>query len=453
MAERKLFGTDGIRGKANAYPVNPEVALKLGKAVAKHFNAANESGKRVVIGKDTRLSGYMLESALTSGLVSMGMDVMLVGPVPTPAVAHLTKSLACTAGIMLTASHNPYTDNGIKIFDSTGFKLDDETEAAIEKLILDDTDIQANGIDPGSLGKAKRIEDARGRYIEFAKSSIHSENLRGLKIVLDCANGASYLLGPWIFSELGAEVIKTGTDPDGVNINLGCGAMCPEGTAKLVKETGADIGICFDGDADRVIICDADGNVIDGDRVLAMLAIDFKQQGKLAGDTLVVTSMTNLGLHDAMKANGINVSVTDVGDRYVIERMREEGYNLGGEKSGHVILLDYASTGDGIITALSILNLMQRSGKTVAELADCMEEYPQRQEGVMVREKLPLEKLPGISAVIKECETDLGDEGRVIVRYSGTEKKMRTLVESRSQAKVDSWSEKLLATINQEVGA
>lgn len=448
---RKLFGTDGIRGRANTYPVNPEISLKLGKAVAKYFQAAGGSGKRVVIGKDTRLSGYMLENALTSGLVSMGMDVFLVGPVPTPAVAHLTKSLACIAGFMITASHNPYTDNGIKIFNADGFKLNDAAEEEIEGYIFNG-DLEPSDEDAPKLGQARRIEDARGRYIEFAKSSIRSENIRGMKIVLDCANGASYLLGPWIFSELGANVIKMSTDPDGLNINEKCGAMHPEAMARKVVETGADIGIAFDGDADRVIIADENGNIINGDRVIAMLALDFKQTGRLVKDTVVVTSMSNLGLHEAMNAAGIKVETTDVGDRYVIERMLSGGYCLGGEESGHVIVLDYATTGDGIITALAVMNLMKRTGKKVSQLADCMREFPKRLESVYVREKKPLEELPAVNSQVEQCRATLGRDGRVIVRYSGTEKKMRLLVEASERTLVDTWTDRIISTIKQEIG-
>ncbi len=447
----RLFGTDGIRGQANAYPINSEIALKLGKAVAHVFEASGHGAKRAVIGKDTRLSGYMLEMALTSGLVSMGMDVLLVGPVPTPAVAHLTKSMGATVGFMLTASHNPFDDNGIKIFDRKGFKLSDEVEDRIESLMLDG-ELTSDHVRSVDLGKVYKIEDARGRYIEFAKSSIQNESFEGLKIVLDCANGASYMLGPWIFKELGAEVVKVHNEPNGYNINNGCGAMHPEAVGTLVREHGADVGIAFDGDADRVIFTDSQGRVVDGDRILAMCAIDMKQRGELKDDTLVVTTMSNLGLHDAMKQHGIRIATTDVGDRYVIERMRTDGLNLGGEKSGHVILLDYATTGDGIITALQVLNLMKRTGKSLAELADCMTEYPQRLVSLRVREKKPLEELPALSAAVARCEEALGQSGRVIIRYSGTEKKMRVLVESPDEAVVNRWTDELVATVKEEIG-
>ena len=366
---KKLFGTDGIRGQANRYPVNADLALNLGKALGKRLRAQGYGSVRAVIGKDTRLSGYMLETAITSGLVSAGCDVFLVGPVPTPAVAHLTRSLAADVGIMLTASHNPYDDNGIKIFNPQGYKLEDEEEAELTSLILN-SDLSTDNIRSDQLGKAYRLDDARGRYIEFAKSTINNEKLSGFKVVMDCANGAAYDMGPWIFRELGATVIKTGVTPDGLNINANCGALYPEVAARLVKEHGADIGIALDGDADRVIFADADGNIVDGDRVLAACAIAFKKQGLLTNNTLVATSMSNLGLHDAMRKNGIRIEVTDVGDRYVIDAMRKSGYALGGEKSGHLIFHHHATTGDGIISALQVMRIMKQEGKTLAQLAD-----------------------------------------------------------------------------------
>ena len=448
----ELFGTDGIRGLANSHPITPEIALQVGKAIAYEFRAGGHGSKRVVIGKDTRLSGYMLETALTSGLVSMGMDVLLVGPVPTPAVAHLTRSMVCTVAIMLTASHNPFDDNGIKIFDRNGLKLSDAIEERIEKAVLN-SELSSEHIRSADIGKAYRIEDARGRYIEYAKSAIDNTNLEGMRIVLDCANGASYLIGPWIFKELGAEVIKANTDPDGYNINNECGALHPEAVGQLVREYRADVGIAFDGDADRVIFTDAEGRVVDGDRILAMCAIDFKQRGVLRKDTLVVTSMSNLGLHDAMAEHGIDVVTTDVGDRCVIEAMLEHDYCLGGEKCGHLIFKDYATTGDGIIAALQVLQLMRRTGKTVAELAACMTEYPQSLVSFKVREKPPLEKLSRLQAVLAECEVALAGKGRTVVRYSGTEPKIRVLVEAAEEATVEHWRDRLVEAIREEIGA
>ena len=448
---RKLFGTDGIRGQANRYPVNAELALKLGKALGKQLCAHGYGSARAVIGKDTRLSGYMLETAITSGLVSAGCDVFLVGPVPTPAVAHLTRSLAADVGIMLTASHNPFDDNGIKIFSPLGYKLEDEAEAEITRLILD-TDLNTDDIRSDQLGKAHRLDDARGRYIEFAKSTVNNEKLSGFKVVMDCANGAAYDMGPWIFRELGATVIKTGVAPDGLNINANCGAMHPEGVAKLVQEHGADIGIALDGDADRVIFADANGAIIDGDRVLAACAIAFKDRGLLANDTLVVTSMSNLGLHDAMRKHGIKVEVTDVGDRYVIDAMRKGGHSLGGEKSGHLIFHNHATTGDGIISALQVMRVMKQEGKTLAQLADCMTEYPQKLVSLKVKAKKPVREVPVLAEAIKACEAELQEKGRVIVRYSGTEPKIRLLVEASDSAAVDAWIEKLTRAVHAGLG-
>ncbi|GAB4247032.1 MAG: phosphoglucosamine mutase [Acidobacteriota bacterium] len=448
---RKLFGTDGIRGQANTYPITPEIALQVGKAIAHVFAQRTTGKRRALIGKDTRLSGYMLETALTSGLVSMGMDVFLVGPIPTPSVAHLTRSMNATVGIMLTASHNPFDDNGIKVFDSRGFKLSDEIEAEIERHVLGGN-LSSEHIRSADLGKAYRIDDARGRYIEFAKHTIQNQSLEGLRAVLDCANGAAYLIGPWIFKELGVEVIKTGVEPDGFNINEQCGALHPENIARLVREHHADVGIAFDGDADRVVFCDAEGRVVDGDHILAMCAIDFKQRGRLAKDTVVVTVMSNLGLHEAMRRHGIRVETTAVGDRYVIERMRESGYNLGGEKSGHVIFMDHATTGDGIITALQVLRLMKEQNKSLAELASCMTEYPQELISLRVREKRPLEEVPRLTEVMRECELELGERGRVLIRYSGTEKKIRVLVEAEDAGAVHRWIRCFREVVEEELG-
>ena len=447
----ELFGTDGIRGQSNVYPIVPEVALQLGKAIASVFDTAEASTGRALIGKDTRLSGYMLETALTSGLVSAGMNVFLVGPVPTPAVAHLTRSMNATVGIMLTASHNPFDDNGIKIFDGEGFKLPDRVEAQIEQLLLGGT-LESDHIRSDRLGKALRIEDARGRYIEYAKTTIDNQSLSGLKIVLDCANGAAYQIGPWIFSELGVKVVKTAVDPDGFNINNDCGALHPETTSRLVCRHGADAGIAFDGDADRVVFCDAEGAVVDGDRILAMCALDYKQRGCLSHDTLVVTSLSNLGLHEAMKAASIGVVTTGVGDRYVIEKMRSEGYSLGGEKSGHIIFMDHATTGDGIISALQVLKLMKESGKPLSELAACMDEFPQNLISLDVHEKRPLGEVPRLSEAVGECQAELGEQGRVLIRYSGTEKKIRLLVESREEEQVRKWTDDLAEVIRRELG-
>ncbi len=435
---KKLFGTDGVRGKANRYPITPETALLLGKATARVLGGSAQNGRRrrVVLGKDTRLSGYMLEMAIASGLLSMGMDVLEVGPMPTPAVAHLTRSMGAVCGIMITASHNPACDNGIKIFAADGYKLPDAVELEIEKEIFSGK-LEEAGVPGECVGKAYRLEDARGRYIEFAKSSIGNMSLAGLKIVLDCANGAGYAIAPMILRELGAEVIECAVKPDGLNINDNCGALYSCNVGKLVREHKADAGIALDGDADRVIFCDAGGAEVNGDRIIGMLALASKV------DTVVVTSMSNLGLLKAMKREGINVEVTDVGDRYVIERMREGNFRIGGEQSGHIIFKDYATTGDGILSALHVLKLMVTTGKSLAELAGFMDVFPQELHSFLVGRKVPLAELSLLPAEIEACREALGDSGRTIVRYSGTENKIRILVEAEKAADVDYWLKRL----------
>lgn len=442
----RLFGTDGIRGTANTYPITPEIALKVGKAVARVYAKENGTAK-AVIGKDTRLSGYMLETALTSGMLSMGMDVLEIGPMPTPAVAHLVRSMGADVGVMITASHNPSDDNGIKIFSADGFKLPDEVEDRIEQIMNE----ESPALPPSKIGKAYRIEDARGRYIEFAKSSIQSKSLKGIKAVLDCANGAAYYIAPLILKELGVEVIPVSVSPNGTNINENCGATHPEPMCELVRKHQADLGISLDGDADRVIFSDANGNVVNGDRIIGLCALDYKAEGKLASNSIAVTSMSNMGLIAAMKEAGIHVEITAVGDRYVIERMKEKKINLGGEQSGHLIFLDYATTGDGIISALHVLKLMKEKNMTLAEMAAFMEEYPQHLVSFKVREKKPVAKIPGLAGLISEAEKEFGETGRVVIRYSGTENKIRVLVESKSQALADKWIERLCNHIKQEL--
>ena len=381
----------------------------------------------MVIGKDTRVSGYMLETALTSGLVSEGARVLLTGPIPTPAVAYLTKSMACDAGIMLTASHNPYSDNGIKIFGPDGYKLSDALESEVEDLLQDEA--LAGPANDAKVGKAFRIDDATGRYIEFAKRAVGAGSLEGMKVVVDCANGAGYFIGPLIFEELGAEVIQLGTKPDGRNINEKCGALFPEKAAEAVRTYWADVGICLDGDADRVIFCDGDGNVISGDRVLCLCAKALHESGGLRGGAMVATVMSNLGLRDALGQEGIALEMTGVGDRLVLERMREKGYALGGENSGHIIFADHATTGDGIMSALKVLQVMKDKGATLAELADCMQEYPQELLSLPVKEKPPMESVPALQEAIAKAEEVFNGQGRTLVRYSGTENKIRILVE------------------------
>ncbi|MDD2404243.1 MAG: phosphoglucosamine mutase [Lentisphaerae bacterium] len=446
----KLFGTDGVRGRANTYPVTPDMAMKIGRATAAVFGAGKNHGLKAVVGKDTRLSGYMLEKALVSGLLSMGMDVLEVGPMPTPAVAHLIKSMGATCGFMITASHNPAHDNGIKIFGGDGFKLPDATENKIEKLILEG-ESGVKSISSDAIGRAARIDDARGRYIEFAKSSIKNQSLKGLKIVLDCANGAAYSIAPLIFRELGAEVIVTANTPDGLNINDQCGALHFEHASDLVRKHRADVGISLDGDADRVIFCDGNGNEVNGDRIIGLCALDLMNRGHLAGNSVVVTNMSNLGLYAAMSDAGIKIEETQVGDRYVIERMRSGGYNLGGEQSGHIIFMDYATTGDGIITALHVLKIMISQGKKLHELADFMSEFPQVIKSIPVKEKKPIVEITALRDVIIEAEKALAGNGRTIVRYSGTEPKIRVLVEARSQQDVDIWLNRISEIIKREL--
>jgi phosphoglucosamine mutase len=450
--KKQLFGTDGIRGKANIYPITSEVALQLGKAIATYYKSVGKGNAKVVIGKDTRLSGYMLETALVSGLVSMGMDVMQVGPLPTPAIAHLIKSFDANCGIMITASHNPYTDNGIKLFGSDGFKLPDNVELEIEDLMLNKK-ISSEHIHMKMLGKAYRIDDARGRYIEFAKSSIKSESLKGLKVVLDCANGSAYCIAPWIFKELGAEVIKVATEPDGYNINKNCGATVPGNISNIVRQERADVGICFDGDADRLIMLDNFGSIVNGDRILGLCAIDYKDKGRLANNTLVTTVMSNLGLIHAMRDRNINVECTNVGDRYVIEKMREGGFNLGGEQSGHLIFMDYVTTGDGIISALHVLKIMKERKKPLAELANFMQDFPQELVNINVKTKPPIENIPGLKEEIEACKKELGDNGRTLIRYSGTENLMRVMVEASQYDIALNWSKRISTIIKREIGA
>lgn len=442
----KLFGTDGIRGRANEYPITPEIFLRIGQSVAQVLRSQYPGENRVVVGKDTRISGYMLETALTSGLVSAGVDVLLPGPLPTPAIAHLTKSMGCAAGVMLTASHNPFEDNGIKIFGPDGFKLNDVLEEEIERHILA-KEATSPAVTPSAIGKAYRIDDSRGRYIEYAKSSVDNASLRGLKIVIDCGHGASWYIAPLIFAELGAEVIKTGCTPDGTNINAACGALHPEHAAELVRTHQADIGISFDGDADRVTFTDATGTPVPGDRIIALCAISLKNRGKLAQNTIAVTTMSNLALHTAMREHGIQVVTTDVGDRHVIEALRKNGYSFGGETSGHLIFADYATTGDGILSALQVLAMMKRENASLAALTDWLDEFPQKLTNLPVSAKPSLSTLSGLQRTQAEATAAFGNDGRFLIRYSGTEKKVRILVEHRDQSMVELWTEKFIEAI------
>lgn len=450
---RKLFGTDGIRGKANTFPMTTEMALKLGQAAGIVFNNGNYSGKRkskIIIGKDTRLSGYMIEYALAAGLLSVGAEVYFVGPMPTPAISHITRSFAADAGIVISASHNPYQDNGIKFFDSEGFKLADEVEEKIEQLA--DSEIATHDISGDMIGKAHRIGDARGRYIEFAKSSINNISLRGFRIVLDCANGAAYHITKYILSELGAEVILRNCFPDGKNINEKCGALYPELLRDEVLNRKANLAIALDGDGDRVIMLDENGEVVDGDKMMAIAAAEFLKEGRLKRNTLVATHYSNLGLVKAVEEAGGRVVRVKTGDRYVLEEMRKEGYNLGGEQSGHIIFLDHSTTGDGTISALQILRIMKKTGRTLSELCSLMQPFPQVQINVPVREKKEIGKMSSVTEKIKEVEDNLGQLGRVLVRYSGTENLLRVMVEGSDEKTIQDCAEEIAQEVHKEIG-
>ena len=443
----KLFGTDGIRGKANTYPITAEIALKLGKAAAKVLGKRNKP--IFIIGKDTRLSGYMLENGLTAGLTSMGADVFLVGPMPTPALAHLVRSFNADAGIMISASHNPYTDNGIKFFDSNGLKLADDIEAEIEKNVF--LDITTEHVDSIKIGRAYRIEDARGRYIEFAKASINNTSLKGLKIVIDCANGAAYKVAPDILKELGAEVIILNNEPDGNNINLDCGALHPEVIKKAVIKYGADCGISLDGDADRIIMADENGEVLDGDYLLAITGIDFLKRNKLSKKTIVVTEYTNLAFDELIKKNNGSVVRVKNGDRYVIEEMQKSGYNVGGESSGHIIFSDFNCTGDGMIAGLQVLKIMKEKSMALSKLNQ-LKKYPQVIINVNVNEKKPLEKMKKVQEEIKKANKELGKIGRHLIRYSGTEMKCRVMIEGKDKVMIEKIASRISEEIKKEVG-
>jgi phosphoglucosamine mutase len=449
---RRLFGTDGIRGVANVHPMTGEMMLQLGRALAYLIKRGNHR-HRVVIGKDTRLSGYMLETALASGLCSMGVDVLLCGPLPTPAISNLTVSMRADAGAVISASHNPYQDNGIKFFSADGFKLPDEVEAEIEDLIVND---KLHHLRPTatSIGKAYRIDDAAGRYIVYVKNTFPKNlTLEGLTIVVDCAHGAGYRVAPAVLEELGAKVTVIGSTPDGKNINRGFGALHPETMCKTVKKTGANLGIALDGDADRVIIADEHGKLVDGDAVMAICGLDLLQRRALPKKTIVATVMSNMGLDQAIAGGGGRVVRTRVGDRYVVEEMRNNGYAFGGEQSGHLIFLDNATTGDGTVAALALLSVMVQSRKPISELAKCMEVFPQAQLGLEVRNKPELGSLPDVMRAIRDVEKKLGAQGRVLVRYSGTEPKVRVLVEGPEQKTIDGYADQIATELKKAIGA
>ena len=448
---RSYFGTDGIRGLANRHPMTVELALRLGKAAALHF-AHRGHAPKILIGKDPRLSSYMFESALAAGINSLGGNVLFTGPLPTAGIAYLTNTMRCDAGIVISASHNPYFDNGIKIFGADGFKLPDATEEEIEAL-LDDASLLDRETLPERIGRSRRLDDATGRYIVFLKMLFPRElSLDGLRIVVDCANGAAYKVAPAVLWELGAEIIPTGVEPNGLNINDGVGALHPEHCARLVVEHDADLGLALDGDADRVVFADRDGNVVDGDQIMAMTALELAAQGRLRRNTVVATVMSNLGLDLALRERGLELVRTQVGDRYVVEEMRQGGYSFGGEQSGHLIFLDLSTTGDGIIAALQVLAAMQRARKPLGELVSVMRKLPQVLINVAVREKRPLAELPSVQAVVDAVSAELGERGRVLVRFSGTEPKCRVMLEGPDEASIRAQAERIVRAIREAIG-
>lgn len=443
----KLFGTDGVRGQANSYPMTADVALRLAAAAGRHFRTDKQE-HRVVIGKDTRLSGYMVENALTAGFLSTGMNVFLLGPVPTPAVGYLTHSLRADVGVMISASHNPAMDNGIKFFGPDGFKLSDEDEAAIVALFHAGTTPAA----PENIGRARRLEDARGRYTEYAKTTFPAgRRLDGLRIVVDCANGAAYKTAPAVLWELGAEVIPIGVSPDGTNINAKCGSTHPEVAAARVRETRADVGICLDGDADRVMIIDEKGQVADGDQIMGLIATRWAREGRLNHNTLVATIMSNLGLERHLEGQGISLERTGVGDRYVVERMRAGGFNLGGEQSGHLVLSDYATTGDGLIGGLQFLVAMVETGQKASKLARVFDPVPQKLVNIRYAAgQAPLEA-DAVQQAIADGEKALGSTGRLLIRKSGTEPLIRVMGEAEDTALLQRVLTQITTAVEKEV--
>ncbi|MEO7733253.1 MAG: phosphoglucosamine mutase [Kofleriaceae bacterium] len=445
---RKLFGTDGMRGVANLEPMTSATVTRLGMAIAARLRQPGRH-TRIAIGKDTRLSGYMFESALASGIVAMGADVWLTGPLPTPGIAFIASSMRCDAGVVISASHNPFEDNGIKVFARDGYKLPDHVEAEIEALMASPA-LDGQRATAGDVGYSRKIEDARGRYVVYCKATFPSElTLDGLHVVVDGAHGAAYRVGPAVFEELGARVTAIHTKPDGKNINAGAGALHPETMCETVRRHDAHIGIALDGDADRVVLCDEHGTVIDGDAVMALCATRMIQENRLAKSTLVATVMSNLGLERAMRSAGGTVVRTQVGDRYVVEEMRKNGYNLGGEQSGHLVFLDHATTGDGIVAALRVLAIMAREGRPLSELAKVMTRTPQVLVNTPVENKVPLEQLPDVQRMIADIERALGDDGRVLVRYSGTESKVRVMIEGIDEGRIRGWAEELAGALAQ----
>ncbi len=449
--KKRLFGTDGVRGVANIEPMTAEMALQLGRAIAHVFKKEPRRHK-IVVGKDTRLSGYMLESAMMAGICSMGVDALMVGPLPTPGIAFITSSMRADAGVVISASHNPYQDNGIKFFSRDGLKLPDEVELEIERFIFENHD-PSHRPTAREVGKAYRVDDAIGRYIVFAKNTFPKElTLDGLKIALDCANGATYKVAPAVFSELGAEVVSISVKPDGENINLESGALYPEKVAAKVRESGADIGLALDGDGDRCIMVDENGEIIDGDFIMAIIAVAMLKDGTLKMNTLVSTIMSNSGLEEAIESAGGRVVRTKVGDRYVVEEMLKNGYNFGGEQSGHIVFLDHTTTGDGIITALQVLRRMVKEGRKLSELASCLRIYPQILLNVKVREKKDLSALPSVVNAIKAVEERLKNRGRAFIRYSGTEPLARITIEGERKDEITAMANELAEVLKKEIG-
>ena len=445
---RRLFGTDGVRGKANSYPMTAEMALKLGAAAGRYFRIDGKNGHRVVIGKDTRLSGYMLENALTAGLTSTGMNVLLLGPVPTPAVGYLTRSMRADIGIMISASHNPHEDNGIKFFGPDGFKLSDEAEAEIEALVAGEMHLAA----PAQIGRAKRIDDGRFRYVERVKSTFPTGlRLDGLKVVIDCANGAAYKAAPEVLWELGAEVIPVGVSPNGYNINEGCGSTHTAAAVDMVLTHGADVGISLDGDADRVMVIDQNGVVADGDQIMALFAARWSEEGRLNDNVLVASVMSNLGLERFLAGRGIRLERAPVGDRYVVEAMRRGGWNLGGEQSGHIVMTDYATTGDGTIAGLQFLAEMARTGRRASELVHSFELVPQMLKNVRYGAGQEPLKSARVLAVIAEAEGRLNGSGRLLIRKSGTEPLIRVMAECEDEALLDEVVSGIVAAVQAAV--
>ncbi|MBE0425870.1 MAG: phosphoglucosamine mutase [Nitrospirae bacterium] len=446
----KLFGTDGIRSAVNQHPMTPETVLRIGMAVA--FLLREKPGRNMIlIGKDTRLSGYMIESALTSGICSMGMNVTLVGPLPTPGIAFLTRTLRLDAGIVISASHNPFEDNGIKFFSSEGFKLPDALENKIETLVMDDKLAKYRAKD-SDIGKAYRLDDASGRYIEYTKSTIpRGMTFEGMKIVVDCANGAAYKTTPWFLRELGAGVIAINDRPDGININANCGSLNIKGLQRAVRNHGADVGIAHDGDADRTIFCDEKGRVVDGDKVMGIWAVEMKSKGTLKKDAVVLTVMSNFGLEKYLEKNKIKLIRTKVGDRFVVEKMLEEGYNLGGEQSGHIVFLDHNTTGDGLLTAVQVLYLMKKRKLPLSKLSSEIKLYPQILTNVDVKHRYDIKTVPEIEIAIKSAEKKLDGKGRILVRPSGTEPKIRVMVEGEDLKFITKLSKDIVRVIREKM--